>query len=129
MSVFQGAMEEELERNLRKQKAFEQELSEHPKGYLSVCRIEGIDYIYRKHREGARILSVYIGVPGSEQVKKAEEEREAYLLAKRSLSELKREEKRLRRAIKEYAGMQIEKPSSLKKVERLIESQSNGIEQ
>jgi len=105
MPIFQGVMEEELERNLRKQDAFKAEISAHPKGYLSVCRIGGVSYVYRKHREGKKIVSVYIGRPGSEEVAQAENEREAYLLAKRSLAELKLEEKRLRRAIKDYAGI------------------------
>ena len=103
MPIFQGVIEEELERNLRKQETFNAELSAHPKGYLSVCRIGGVSYVYRKHREGKKIISVYIGLPGSEEVAQAESEREAYLLAKRSLAELKKEEKRLRRAIKGYA--------------------------
>lgn len=102
MPIFQGVMEEELERNKRKQEAFQAELSLHPKGYLSLCRIGGVDYVYRKHREGKKIISEYIGLPGSEEVRKAEVEREAYLLAKQSLAELREEEKRLRRAIKEY---------------------------
>ena len=105
MPIFQGVMEEELERNLRKQEAFKKELVAHPKGYLSICRIGGVDYVYRKHREGKRIVSTYIGLPGSDEAKKAEEDRQAYLLAKKSLAELKREEIRLRRAIKEYAGI------------------------
>ncbi len=105
MPIFQGVMEEELERNLRKQEAFKAELFSHPKGYLSICRIGGVDYVYRKHREGKKIVSAYIGLPGSEQVHRAETDREAYLLAKRSLAELKLEEKRLRRAIKDYAGI------------------------
>ena len=103
MSIFQGVMEEELERNLRKQEAFKAELAAHPKGYLSVCRIGGVDYVYRKHREGEKIACVYIGLPGSEEVQKAEDERAAYLLAKRSLAELRTEEKRLRRAIRSYS--------------------------
>ncbi len=105
MSIFQGVLEEELQRNLRKQKAFNDELSVHPKGYLSICRIGGATYIYRKHREKGKIVSTYIGLPGSEQVRKAEDDRAAYLLAKRSLAELKLEEKRLRRAIKDYASI------------------------
>lgn len=105
MQIFQGVMEEELERNLWKQDAFKAEISAHPKGYLSVCRIGGVSYVYRKHREGKKIVSVYIGLPGSEEVAHAEAEREAYLSAKRSLAELKLEEKRLRRAIKDYAGI------------------------
>ena len=105
MPIFLGVMEEELERNLRKQDAFKAELSAHPKGYLSLCRIGGADYVYRKYREGRKIVSIYVGTPGSEEVLEAERERDAYLLAKRSLAELKREEKRLRRAIKDYAGI------------------------
>ena len=105
MPIFQGVMEEELERNLRKQEAFRNELSVLPKGYLSICRIGGVDYVYRKYRKGKKIVSVYIGLPGSEEVRKAEEERESYLLVKRSLADLKLEEKRLRRAIKDYAGI------------------------
>ena len=105
MAIFQGVMEEELERNLRKQEAFQAELSMHPKGYLSICRIGGVDYVYRKHREGKKVVSVYVGLPGSVEVQRAEEERAAYLLAKRSLAELRLEEKRLRRAIKDYAGI------------------------
>ena len=54
MSIFQGVMEEELERNLRKQDSFRNELQSLPKGYLSTCRIEGVDYIYRKHRDEKR---------------------------------------------------------------------------
>ena len=103
MSIFQGVMEEELERNLHKQAAFKEELSAHPKGYLSICRIGGVDYVYRKHREGQRIVSVYIGLPGSKEVAEAEMQWQVYLLAKKSLAELRLEEKRLRRAIKDYA--------------------------
>lgn len=103
MSIFQGVMEEELERNLRKQDSFRNELQSLPKGYLSTCRIEGVDYIYRKHRDGKKIVSVYIGLPGNKEVLKAIQDREAYLLAKRSLSDLRLEEKRLRKAIKKYA--------------------------
>ena len=103
MSVFQGVIEEELERNLRKQEAFKAKLSSHPKGYLSICRIGGVDYVYRKHREGKKIVSVYIGLPDSDEARKAEDDREAYLLAKRSLAELKLEEKRLRKVIKDYS--------------------------
>ena len=105
MPIFQGVMEEELERNLRKQEAFKAELSTHPKGYLSICRIGGAPYVYRKYREGGKVISVYVGIPGSEEARKAEDGRAAYLWAKRSLAELKAEEKRLRRAIKDYAGI------------------------
>lgn len=105
MSIFQGVMEEELERNLRKQDAFRVELAKHSKGYLSICHIVGCDYVYRKHRDDKRIVSVYIGPAGSEKANDAQKEREAYLLARRSLKDLKEEEKRLRKAIKDYAKL------------------------
>ena len=102
MSIFLDVMKEELDRNLFKQKAFRDELNKLPKGYLSLCSIEGKQYLYRKRREGNHILSEYVGVPGDENSLKAEEERKQYLYIKQSLKELIDEEKRLRRAIKNY---------------------------
>lgn len=102
MSIFLDVMKEELERNLYKQKAFEEELKSLPKGYLSVCVINGKKYVYRKRREGNQIISEYIGVPGDENSLKAEEQRELLLMVKRSLKSLKIEEKKLRKAIKDY---------------------------
>ncbi len=104
MGIFLDIMKEELARNLRKQDAFRLEMSRHPKGYLSICRICGAEYVYRKSRVGNKILSEYIGVPGDEKVQLAQAERDSYLLAKRSLAECKDEEKRLRRAIKNYGS-------------------------
>jgi len=105
MSIFKGVMEDELERNLRKQDAFKKELASYSKGYLSICHINGIDYIYRKRREGKRIISEYIGPVGSEAAETATSERDAYLSAKKALQTLRQEEIRLRRAIKDYAGL------------------------
>ena len=102
MSIFLDVMKEELERNLLKQKAFFEELESLPKGYLSICIIGGKKYVYRKRRDKSKILSEYIGVPGDENCKKAEEDRKQYLLLERSLKELKSEEKRLRKAIEKY---------------------------
>ena len=104
MSVFYEVMLEELDRNLRKQEAFRKELALHPKGYLSVCHIDGKPYVYRKWREEGKVCSLYIGVNGDEAVKAAEKERAAYLLAQKSLKALKAEEASLRRAIKSYGS-------------------------
>ena len=102
MSIFLEIMKEELERNLFKQDAFLQQLNELPKGYLSECVIDGKSYVYRKRREGNKILSQYIGVIGDNKVKEAEEQREKYLQLKESLKAIKKDELRLRKAIKEY---------------------------
>ena len=79
MSIFLDVMKEELERNLYKQQAFQNELDSLPKGYLSVCVIGGSSYIYRKRREGSRIISEYIGIPNDDNVKQAIEDRKQYL--------------------------------------------------
>ena len=102
MSIFLDVMKEELERNLYKQKAFEDELLSLPKGYLSVCVINGKKYIYRKQREKNKICSQYIGVPDDKAVEQAYKDRELYVSLKQSLKILKIEEKKLRRAIKSY---------------------------
>ena len=102
MAIFYEVMLEELDRNLRKQEAFRKELALHPKGYLSVCHIDGKPYVYRKWREKGKIRSQYIGVTGEAKVKAAQEEREAYLLARKSLQLLKNEEISIRGAIKGY---------------------------
>ena len=102
MPIFLDVMKEELERNLYKQNAYKKELDQLPNGYLSECLIGGKVYIYRKKRVGNKILSEYIGVPGDENVKKAESQRQDYLNYKQSLKNLKNEEIKLRKAIKDY---------------------------
>ena len=102
MSIFLDVMKEELDRNLYKQDSFRNQLKELPKGYLSKCIIDGKEYVYRKRRSGNRIISEYIGVPGDDQVIEAEKNRNLYLQLKASLKELIDEEKRLRKAIKDY---------------------------
>lgn len=102
MSIFLEVMKEELERNLYKQDAFIRQINELPKGYLSHCLIDGKVYIYRKKRIDKKIVSEYIGIPGDENVKKAENDRKEYLELKHAILILKNEEKRLRRAISGY---------------------------
>lgn len=102
MSIFLDVMKEELERNIYKQQAFKNELESLHKGYLSICVIDGKSYVYRKKRVGNKIESEYVGVPNSEEHKKAIIEREQYLELKEAIKKLKEEENRLRRAISDY---------------------------
>ena len=95
-------MKEELERNLNDQESFKMQMESLPKGYLSICLIDGKQYVYRKYRKGNKIISEYIGVPYDEKVQQAEKDREQYLDLKRTIRILKIEEKKLRGAIKEY---------------------------
>ena len=102
MSIFLDIMKEELERNLMKQDAFQKELESLPKGYLSVCVIGGQSYVYRKKRDKNKIISEYIGVPGDQAVKEAEDNRVKYLSIKSAIKRLKAEEIKLLKVIKEF---------------------------
>ena len=90
MPIFLEVMKEELERNLYKQQSFQKQIELLPKGYLSICKIGDKDYLYRKQRIGSKIVSEYVGLPGDEISKKAEEDRQLYLSLKQSLKELKK---------------------------------------
>lgn len=101
-SVLKGVLEEELERNLQKQRVFSNEMSKYPKGSLVIVRVHGDQYVYRKYRNGKRIVSIYVAPINSEEAKKAYEDRNKYLKLKQDLNYLKAEEKKLRKVIKIY---------------------------
>lgn len=102
-SVFKSVLEEELERNLRKQAVFSNELSKYPKGSLVVLKVHGDKYLYRKYRLGAKIISNYVGPVDSDESRNAYREREQFLLLKQDIKDLKDEENKLRRMIRIYA--------------------------
>lgn len=102
-SVLKSVLEEELERNIRKQMVFSNELSKYPKGSLVVSNIHGDGYLYRRYRDGNKIKSEYIGPIDSDEAKKAYECRAKYIKIKKDLKDLMVEEKSLRKAIKIYS--------------------------
>ena len=101
-SILKGVLEEELERNIQKQRVFSNELKKYPKGSLVIVKIHDNQYVYRKYRDGNKIISIYIGPKESEDALKAFENRNKYINLKRDLKDLKEEEKKLRKAIKVY---------------------------
>lgn len=101
-SVLKGVLEEELERNLQKQRVFSNEFNKFPKGSLVVVKIHGDQYLYRKYRYGDKIVSIYVGPVDSEDASKAYKDREQYIKLKQDLKDLKEEEKKLRKAIEIY---------------------------
>ena len=92
-SVLKGVLEEELERNLQKQRVFSNELAKYPKGSLIVVKIHGDQYLYRKYRDGDKIASIYIRPIKSDEAKKAFEVRNKYIKLKQDIKDLKIEEK------------------------------------
>ena len=101
-SVLKGVLEEELARNIKKQRVFSNELIKYHKGSLVVVRVHGDQYLYRKYREGVRIVSVYVGPVNSDEAKKAYEDRNKYIKLKQDIKDLKEEEKKLRKAVEIY---------------------------
>ena len=101
-SVLKGVLEEELERNLQKQRVFSNELAKYPKGSLVVVMVHGDQYLYRKYRDGDKIVSIYVGPIKSEETKKAYVDRDKYIKLKQDIKDLKEEEKKLRKALEIY---------------------------
>lgn len=101
-SVLKGVLEEELKRNLEKQRVFSNELAKYPKGSLVVVKVHGDRYLYRKYRVGAKIISIYIGPINSDEANKASEDRNKYIKLKQDIKDLKDEEKKLRKAVEIY---------------------------
>ena len=101
-SVLKGVLEEELERNLQKQKVFSNELAKYSKGSLVVVKVHGDRYLYRKYRDGEKIVSIYIAPVNSAEVKKAYEDRNKYIKLKQDIKDLKEEEKKIRKAVEIY---------------------------
>ena len=102
-SVLLGVLREELERNLQKQRVFLNEFAKYPNGSLCVVKIHGDQYVYRKYRDGEKIISKYIGIVDSEEANEAYKKREKYLKLKKDIKELKKEEIELRKVIEKYA--------------------------
>ena len=101
-SVLKGVLEEELERNLQKQRVFSNELAKYPKGSLVVVKVHGDQYLYRKFRDGDKIVSIYVGPAKSNEAKKAYEDRDKYIKLRQDIKDLKEEEKKLRKAVEIY---------------------------
>ncbi len=101
-SVLKSVLEEELKRNLQKQRVFSDELNKYPKGSLVVVKIHGDQYLYRKFREGKKIISNYIGPINSKEAECAYKAREKYIKLKQDAKDLKEEELKLRKVIHAY---------------------------
>ena len=88
-SVLKGVLEEELERNLQKQRVFSNELVKYPKGSLVVVKVHGDQYLYRKFRDGNKIVSIYVGPAKSVEAKKAYEEAKKYGAGNTAIGDIK----------------------------------------
>ena len=102
MSILEDVLVEELERQRKNVASYEEILQKLPKGYLYFQNVGKRSYCYRKWRDGGKIVSEYIGESHSSEAHKAEEEYQERKKAEASLRKMRREEKRLEKALMQY---------------------------
>ena len=103
MSILKSVLEEELERNLRNQKVYSELLSNLPKGSIYISTRNEKKYLYRKYRIKNKIINEYVCPlsnthQAEEEIKKTQE----YTRILNNLKLAKREEQKLRKALKAY---------------------------
>lgn len=100
MQVIKGVLEEELE-NSRKMKAeYEKTLAALPKGSLVKKEIHGHIYYYLMRREGSKVKFDYLGKLSQEEIDKYEEIKSARARYRKLISQLNKQIKFLRRALR-----------------------------
>lgn len=103
MSVLRSVLEEELQRNLRNQKSYQEKLANLPKGSIYISERNDKRYMYRKNRIGKKIVNEY--VCSLNDVEKANieiEKSKEYSRISENLKIAKMEEIKLRKALKAY---------------------------
>ncbi len=106
MSILEGVLKEELERQQKNIAAYNEMLSKFKKGYIFNQTIKGKIYSYRKYREGNKIISKYIGLANSNEAIKAKNEYNERKRIKSNLIILKKEEAKLIKALRHYGNNQ-----------------------
>lgn len=96
--VIRGVLQEELERNVRAQRAYRAEIESLPKGSVTVKVRDEKRYCYLTYREGRRVCTDYAGTADA-----VEEELRSKVEQRRSLEKvlrhLKSEERFMRKAL------------------------------
>lgn len=100
MSIYRENLKEELKRNLDSQQAFSRKLKSSLKG--SICKkiINSNEYYYLMYREENKVITKYIGSVKNSKIDSLQKELDKSNEVKRVLVELKKNEKKLRKAIK-----------------------------
>jgi len=98
MSILMEILQEELDRLNRQQLAYEADLQELPKGYISKKNIRGRESFYLQHRDANKIVSKYISAKDLPEIE-VQIQRRKQLEA--SLKRCKEDQKKLRKALKQ----------------------------
>ena len=97
MSVLMDVLREELDRLDRQQVAYEADLQELPKGYISKKNIRGKVSYYLQYREGSKVRSKYVS---AEDLPIIEEQVQRRKQLESSLRRVREDQKKLRKVLK-----------------------------
>jgi hypothetical protein len=101
MPVIKGVLQEELENSLRMKEDYERELAKLPEGSLIKKKIKGHEYYYLVLRKSGEVKFIYKGKNVSEaELEKYKEAREYRAKYRKSLSQVKKQIKFLRTALR-----------------------------
>ena len=97
MSILMEVLKEEMDRLERQQLAYEADLQEIPKGYISKKNVRGKISYYLQRRDGNKIISKYIS---ANDLPKVEEQVRRRKQLEASLRRVKEDKKALRKVLK-----------------------------
>lgn len=100
MKVIKSVLKEELANSLVMKKSYERELAKLPRGSLVKKKIKGHEYYYLQVREKGKVRFIYKGKLSGEEIEKYREARKYRAEYRRLLSELKKQIKFLRTALR-----------------------------
>ena len=101
MKVIRSVLEEELANSLEMEKNYLKELAKLPTGALIKKSIKGHEYYYLVRREGDKVKFIYKGKsPNDKELLKYQEAKEYRAKYRKLLSEVRKQIKFLRRALR-----------------------------
>ena len=100
MKVIKSVLKEELANSLAMKRSYERELAKLPKGSLVKKMIKGHEYYYLQVRENGKGRFIYKGKLSDEEVQKYQEAKKYRAKYRRLLSEVKKQIKFLRTALR-----------------------------
>ncbi len=101
MSIVDDVMRDELKRNLEMQAAYNNEIASLRKGKIIIKKIRSREYYYLLYRDGIKVKTDYLGSKEKVSVENLQKELDKRKYYEKTLKDLLREEKKLRKVIKE----------------------------
>lgn len=100
MNSLVGVLKEEEERLHAAKKSYEREIARLPKGSVQIKEIKEISYAYLVYRDGAKVVSEYVGRPSDAEVKALKAQIEDRRRLQEGLREVVKNQGRVRRMLR-----------------------------